>query len=280
MVSALRDDSLGSFREDGINIWEDEKPLPPRGLTRPYEAPKPLALREHHDGRETFRSPEEVLKHWERLKAEEVRDKAARDFALTPQGIAAAVQAEERRQAAAQAAEAARAAAVASIVAAYGELAVAPLTARAEAEKAEEARRQAEQKAAAAAQARQREARSKASEEARTLTSMRTLLKRRRLEFPDVPVLLDGERVPLDMLDDCLPFLRLEVDPIARLAELLTCGVVAEAWRADPDRAQRHDHRRPSRDSNLALDIADDVATFGIHFRTLAAPLLLTSAGA
>nr|WP_255568571.1 DUF2213 domain-containing protein [Neoroseomonas alba] len=278
MVSALRDDSAGAFREDGIDLWAKGEPIRPHVPTRPPEPPKRPDPPQVHDGRDVFPSPEKVLAHWERLKAAEARDNAARAAAQSPAGLAAAAKQEADRQAAAQAAEQARAASVATIVAAYGEGAVVHLKARADAEKAEAARREAAQAAAAAAEAQQREARSKAAEEARTRTAMRALLKRRRLEFPEVPVLLDGELVPADMLDDCLPFLRLEADPIARLTELLTRGAVAEAWRADPDRAQRNGHRRPSRKANLDLDIADDIATCGIHFRTLAAPLLLTSA--
>jgi hypothetical protein len=278
MVSALRDDSAGAFRQDGIDLWSKGPPIRSGAPPRPPELPKRPDPPQVHDGREVFQTPDKVLAHWERLKAAEARDNAVRAAAQSPAGLAAAATQEADRQAAAEAADRARAASVAALVAAYGEGAIAQLTARAEAETAEAARREAARAAADAAEAQQREARSKAGEEARTLTSMRALLKRRRLEFPEVPVLLDGELVPVDMLDDCLPFLRLEADPIARLTELLTCGVVAEAWQADPDRAQRNDCRRPSRKVNLDLDIADDIATCGIHFRTLAAPLLLTSA--
>ena len=129
----------------------------------------------------------------------------------------------------------------------------------------------------------------KAAEVARTARAMRRLLMRpARLEFPRVPVLLDGQQMKDAMLDDAFLYLRVErmsrqragamegFDPFAFLAHALT-NVIAQIWKADPMRASRWPVSERRWQQNLDSDESEDIRLLGICARTLAGPLLLTS---
>ncbi|GGJ21894.1 hypothetical protein [Neoroseomonas lacus] len=127
------------------------------------------------------------------------------------------------------------------------------------------------------------------TEAQRTARLMRRLLMRpSRLEFPHVPVLLDSQRLKGAMVDDAFLYLRVErmsraragalegFDPLAFLAHALN-NVVAQIWKADPMRASRWPVSERRWQQNLESDESEDIRLLGISFRTLAAPLLLTS---
>jgi hypothetical protein len=129
----------------------------------------------------------------------------------------------------------------------------------------------------------------KAAEVTRTARAMRRLLMRpSRLEFPRVPVLLDGQRLKGAMVDDAFLYLRVErmsrqragamegFDPLAFLAHALN-NLVAQIWKADPMRASRWPVSERRWQQNLDSDESEDIRLLGICASTLAGPLLLTS---
>ncbi len=122
-----------------------------------------------------------------------------------------------------------------------------------------------------------RSAEEKAEAEARTRAAVATLLRCRRLTFPDVPVIVDGETLPPAMLDDAFALIpRFDPEPLATLARLLLPGgVVAEAWK-DPMRAKQRSGIERRREESVAADLADDIAG-GINPHDLRAPLIITT---
>lgn len=116
----------------------------------------------------------------------------------------------------------------------------------------------------------------KAEAEAKTRNAMDVLLKMHRLCFPSVPVVIDGKQVPDEMLDDALPLVRLEADPVAALEWQLTAGPVAHAWRDDPVRWRHRPNASARRDEAAAADKADDVSS-GIDIDKLEAPLVIVT---
>lgn len=125
-------------------------------------------------------------------------------------------------------------------------------------------------------------------QETRTAEALRQLLVRKgRREFPLVPVLLDGRRLPVGVLDDAWAYLRLELhrmakpgpgphfDPLDFLLDAVV-RVIAARKRSGTTPAEGPANRWQW-EENLREDLREDRRALSIDFRTLAAPLVLTT---